>query len=159
MIRRAAPPLALAVAAILLVFATAPGAPAQIQAERIVGTIYDPNKAVVPGASLTVINKATNVARRMTTNAVGGYVVPALDPGVYDVSVTAPGFRTTVRPGVEMQVGKDLLLDMDLVLGETNVGGGGHGRGSAAQLRVGHAGARDDQLPDRRSAAQRARVQ
>src|SRR5258708_37258308 len=38
---------------------------------------------------------------------------------MYDISATAAGFRTPVRSGVEMQVGKDLLLDIDLVLGET----------------------------------------
>lgn len=94
---------------------------AQIQAGRIVGSVFDPNKAVVPGATVTVANKATNVTRRVTSGNIGGYVVPALDPGLYDVSATAPGFRTTVRSGVEMQVGKDLLLDIDLVIGETNV--------------------------------------
>ena len=92
----------------------------QIQTGRISGTIYDPNKAVVPNATVTVTNKATNVAQKIVSNETGGYVVPALNPGLYDVSVTAPGFRTTVRSGVEMLVGKDLLLDMDLVLGETN---------------------------------------
>src|SRR5437016_4957596 len=91
----------------------------QIQTGRISGTIYDPNKAAVPNANLTVTNKATNVAQRFTSNDSGGYVVPALNPGMYDVSATAAGFRTTMRSGVEMQVGKDLLLDIDLVLGET----------------------------------------
>src|SRR6266478_1029509 len=92
----------------------------QIQTGRIYGTIYDPNKAVVPNATVTVTNKATNVAQKIVSNETGGYVVPALNPGLYDVSVTAPGFRTTVRSGVEMLVGKDLLLDMDLTLGETS---------------------------------------
>ena len=93
---------------------------AQIQTGRIVGTVYDPNKAVVPNASITVTHHATGVARKAASNEIGGYVVPALDPGVYDVSVTAAGFRTTVRSGVEMQVGRDLLLDLELVLGETS---------------------------------------
>lgn len=93
---------------------------AQIQTGRMIGTVYDPNKAVVPNASVTVTNKDTNVGRKVSTNETGAYVVPALNPGLYDVSVTAPGFRTSVRSGVEMQVGKDLLLDMDLLLGETN---------------------------------------
>jgi hypothetical protein len=92
---------------------------AQIQTGRIVGTIYDPNKAVVPNAAITVTNKATNVSRRVVTNEIGGYVVPALEPGVYEVNVAIPGFRTTVRSGVEMSVGKDLILDVELVLGET----------------------------------------
>jgi carboxypeptidase family protein len=106
---------------IVLTLASASLALAQIQAGRIVGTVYDPNKAVVPNAIVTVTNKATSVARRVNTSDIGGYVVPSIDPGVYDVSVTAPGFRTTVRADVEMQVGKDLILDLELVIGETNV--------------------------------------
>src|SRR5438034_461032 len=91
----------------------------QIQTGRISGTIYDPNKAVVPNATLTVKNRETNVAQRFTSNDSGSYVVPSLNPGMYDVSATAAGFRTTVRSAVEMQVGKDLLLDIELALGET----------------------------------------
>src|SRR6476620_10435909 len=93
--------------------------PGQIQTGRIVGTVYDPNKAVVPKASVTVVNKNTNVTAKVSTNETGRYVVPSLNPGGYDVSVTAPGFRTSVQAGVEMDGGKDLLLDVDLVLGET----------------------------------------
>jgi len=110
-----------ALAAILSSLVAVSVLPAQIQTGRIVGTIYDPNKAVVPNAAVTVTNQATNVAWRATSSGIGGYVVPGLQPGVYDVGVIAPGFRTTVKTGVEMQVGKDLLLDMELVLGETNV--------------------------------------
>src|SRR4051812_31876415 len=91
----------------------------QIQTGRIVGTVYDPNKAVVPKAAVTITNKGTNVAIRTATNETGRYVVPSLDAGIYDVSVTAPGFRTSVEAGIEMEVGKDLLVDVDLVLGET----------------------------------------
>ncbi len=110
-----------ALAAILSSLVAVSVLPAQIQTGRIVGTIYDPNKAVVPNAAVTVTNQATNVAWRATSSGIGGYVVPGLQPGVYDVGVIAPGFRTTVKTGVEMEVGKDLLLDMELVLGETNV--------------------------------------
>src|SRR5262245_56499952 len=109
------------VAAVSTVFALlfAVELPGQIQTGRIVGTVYDPNKAVVPNALVTVTNKGTNVAIKASTNELGRYVVPSLNPGVYDVSVVAPGFRTSMQAGIEMEVGKDLLLDMDLQLGET----------------------------------------
>ena len=93
---------------------------AQIQTGRIAGTIYDPNKAVVPTATVTVTEKATGVARQVVSSEVGAYVVPSLNPGIYDVSVSAPGFRTLVRSGIEMQVGKDLRLDLDLQIGEAS---------------------------------------
>jgi hypothetical protein len=93
--------------------------PGQIQTGRIVGTVYDPNKAVVPNALVTVTNKGTNAVVKAATNELGRYVIPSLNPGVYDVSVTSAGFRTSMQSGIEMEVGKDLLLDVDLVLGET----------------------------------------
>src|SRR5215813_438182 len=104
---------------VLTVLSLAQGLFGQIQTGRISGTIFDPNKAVVPNATVTVRNRETNVAQRINSSDTGGYVVPSLNPGVYDISAGAAGFRTTVRSGVEMQVGKDLLLDIELVLGET----------------------------------------
>jgi hypothetical protein len=92
---------------------------AQIQTGRITGTVFDPNKAVIPNASVTVTNRGTNVATKVNTNETGRYVVPSVNPGLYDVSVTVTGFRTSVHP-IEMEVGKDVLLDVDLVLGETS---------------------------------------
>src|SRR5260370_464733 len=91
---------------VLLVYATAP-ALAQIQTGRITGTVYDPNKAVVPNATVTVTAKDMRVAQKVSTNGTGGYVVPALNPGSYEINIAAPGFRTIVQSGVEMQVGKD----------------------------------------------------
>lgn len=92
----------------------------QIQTGRLAGTVFDPNKASVPNATIIVTETATNVSRQTISNATGAYLLPTLNPGVYEVSVTAPGFRTTRRTGVEMQVGKDLLLDLDLQIGETS---------------------------------------
>ncbi|MBC8166453.1 MAG: carboxypeptidase regulatory-like domain-containing protein, partial [Bryobacteraceae bacterium] len=66
------------------------------------------------------LEKSTNVRRQVTTNASGGYLLASVNPGLYDVSVTAPGFRTTLLTAVEMQVGRDLILEIDLSLGETS---------------------------------------
>lgn len=93
---------------------------AQLQSGRIVGTIYDPNKAAVPGARVTVKDTATNISRQVTTNDAGDYVVTPLNPGVYSVSATAPGFETTVRSGIELVVGQGGRVDLDLKLGATN---------------------------------------
>lgn len=104
----------------LALAATFTAAWSQVQTGRITGTVFDPNRASVPNATITVTNKGTGVAQRITTDASGSYVVPNLNPGVYDVSAAASGFKTTVRSGVEMLVGRDLQLDIDLSLGETS---------------------------------------
>ena len=105
---------------ILITLISIQGLLGQIQTGRIVGTVYDPNKAVVPNATLLVTNRDTKVGHKLRTNGMGGYVVPALNPGVYEVSATAPGFKTSIRAGVEMQVGTDLTLDFDLSIGDAS---------------------------------------
>ena len=49
------------------------------------GTVTDTSGAVVPGASVTVKNMATNIASEAVTNAEGQFTAPALQPGKYAV--------------------------------------------------------------------------
>jgi len=76
----------------------------QIQAGRTVGTVSDPNKAVIPNAQVTVTGTATNQAKTVTTNETGEYAVTPLDPGLYNVVVTVAGFQTTQVNNVEVVV-------------------------------------------------------
>ena len=91
---------------------------AQLQSGRIVGSVYDPQHASVSGATVTV-TAATNLSKALTTDSrEGGYVATPLDPGSYNVRVTASGFQTTVQNGVELTVGQ-VRVDLSLVLGST----------------------------------------
>jgi len=107
--------------ALLCAALAATGLPAlaQVQAGRIVGTVYDPQRATVPRATVSVTNVATNQSRRVTTNETGDFVVTPLEPGTYDASATASGFRTTVQRGIELQVGQAVRVSLELRLGET----------------------------------------
>ena len=58
----------------------------------ISGTVADPNGAVIPGATVAVKNVETNITSSVTTNDSGGYSVPFLLPGKYNVTVTNEGF-------------------------------------------------------------------
>ena len=89
---------------------------AQLQGARIVGTIYDPQHAGIPGATVAVTNIATNVARSVTSDVAGNYVVTPLDPGTYNVTASIAGFRTTVREGVELTVGQAARVELTLAL-------------------------------------------
>ena len=89
---------------------------AQLQGARIVGTIHDPQHAGIPGASVTITNTATNVAKTVNTDGEGNYVVTPLDPGTYKITATIPGFQTTVRDGVELTVGQAVRVELTLAL-------------------------------------------
>ena len=98
---------------------------AQLQSGRIVGTVLDPQKAGIPGATVTVTNVATNIARSVVTDGEGNYVVTPLDPGTYRVTAEVPGFQKTVREGLVLEVGQsarvELALDLSTLSTEVQV--------------------------------------
>jgi hypothetical protein len=86
---------------------------AQIRAE-INGTVTDTNGGVVPGATVTVVKVDTAATRTVTANDAGEYNVPALDIGVYKVTVSKDGFQTTTQENIVLQIGDRLRIDMQL---------------------------------------------
>jgi Carboxypeptidase regulatory-like domain/TonB dependent receptor len=91
---------------------------AQVQTGRIVGTVTDSQKAVLPNASVTVTDSATNQSVTVNTNDRGDYVVTPLNPGFYRVTISSPGFQRTSINSVEVQVGQSARADVELKVGE-----------------------------------------
>lgn len=104
--------------AVLLIAAVFPCL-AQVQSGRIVGTVTDPNRAVVANATVKVTNLATNLSTVVHSNGSGDYAVTPLNPGTYDVTIAAPGFQTAEIKRVEVQVNQSARGDMQLQLGST----------------------------------------
>jgi hypothetical protein len=71
----------------------------------ISGTVQDPSAAVVPGASVTAIQKSTNSAFRTTSSATGTFLIPGLPVDQYSVSIDAPGFTSLKVDNVGVQAG------------------------------------------------------
>jgi hypothetical protein len=90
------PCLTLAALALVASWTTA----AHAQTGRITGAITDPSRAVVPGATLTIVNAETTNTRVAISNDGGQYNVPFLPSGRYTVSCELPGFQTTRREGI-----------------------------------------------------------
>ena len=86
-------------------------------AGQITGQVTDSSDAVVLGATVTVTNSQTNVARTTTTNSAGNYTFPAIPPGVYNVKAEMPGFKGEVREGVELEVEQIARIDFHLQVG------------------------------------------
>ncbi len=104
----------------LLSMLLAAALPAQVQSGRIVGTVLDPNGAVVPAAQVAITATTTNQTTSIQTNDSGSYVVTGLNPGMYSVRVTMQGFQTTAVNQVEVVVGQSARVDVTLKLGETS---------------------------------------
>src|SRR5258708_6601854 len=104
----------------MTIIATLPVSFGQVQAGRIVGTVTDPNKAVVPNAKVVIANTATNQAQTLTTNGAGDFVLTPVNPGVYRIEVTASGFGTAEINNVEVIIGQSTRADVALRLGETS---------------------------------------
>src|SRR5687768_6140854 len=66
---------------------------AQMTRGSVAGTVRDTSGAIVPGATVTVTNVATNAAQSVTSDAQGFYRAPALEPGIYTVTTELTGFR------------------------------------------------------------------
>src|SRR5206468_12306559 len=92
--------------ALLVAFCSLAGVPlsAQLQTGRLLGTVLDEQHAAVPGATVTVTNLATNLARAVTSDGEGNYVVTPLEPGVYRITASLQGLQHTVRDRVELTV-------------------------------------------------------
>ncbi|HZP34458.1 MAG TPA: carboxypeptidase regulatory-like domain-containing protein [Candidatus Acidoferrales bacterium] len=92
---------------------------AQVAGATLSGTVNDPSGAVVPNATVLAKNVATGVARQAMTDSAGFYSIPNLLPGTYEVTVTAQGFSTAVQGGVQLAVGAQQQLNMQMQIGAT----------------------------------------
>ena len=104
---------------LLLSFGTLSSHPAhaQVTGATLSGTVKDVSGEVLPQADLSVRNTGTGEVRQVTANGSGFYVVPNLQPGSYDVTVTDKGFTRQVVNGVTLTVGASRELNLTLQLG------------------------------------------
>lgn len=82
----------------------------------ISGTVSNPNKEVVAGATVTVKNLGTGKEATATTGDDGGFKVTNLDPGTYSVTVNASGFAPYNAESVAVEVGRSTELPVTVSL-------------------------------------------
>ena len=93
---------------------------AQTYQGRILGSVTDSSGAVVGGAKVTIKNTATGISRTLTANEAGDYNAPNLEPGPYLVTAEAPSFKRAQRTGLQLEVAKDIRVDIKLEPGAVN---------------------------------------
>jgi hypothetical protein len=103
--------------ALLLLLLSGVSLSAQIITGEITGTVTDQSGAAVGGASISAVCPDTNQMRAVTSGSVGEYRLADMAVCVYKVSVSAPGFKTTVR-NVTVSVAQLTKADFQLVVGE-----------------------------------------
>jgi hypothetical protein len=98
---------------LLMILACGSAALAQSNKGAIVGTVKDPNGALVKDAKITVIRTATGETREATSDESGNYAVPNLDPGKYRVSADSSGFQSVVLEDVAVETNARLPIDIN----------------------------------------------
>ena len=90
---------------------------AQVATGDILGTVTDSTGSVVTGATVRVENTGTHQVRTFTTKGSGEYVFTALQPGTYQVTVTAPTFKTFDTTNVVVSASDRVRIDAPLQAG------------------------------------------
>jgi Carboxypeptidase regulatory-like domain len=103
--------------ALILILGWALSVPAQITTGEITGTVTDQSGAAVAGATISAVCPDTNQTRAMTSGSVGEYRLSDVAICVYKVSVSAQGFKTTVR-NVTVTVAQVTNADFRLQVGQ-----------------------------------------
>ena len=88
------------------------------QTATILGTVTDPTGSVVPAATITITNTATNVGRVVETNTSGNYIAPELPIGPYSLKAEQKGFKTYERTGIVLKSNDTVRVDVVMQVGE-----------------------------------------
>ena len=86
-------------------------------AGTISGYVRDGSGAVVPAAAVTAVSTEQQLTRTALADSTGFYNLLAMPSGVYDITMTAPGFDKLVQNGVRLTLGENLRLDGSLKVG------------------------------------------
>jgi hypothetical protein len=105
------------VAALALSLLVLGGAHAQFSQGILTGTVTDQTGAVVSGVQVKMLNKGSAFQYSASANAEGLYRVPYINPGIYEVTFEAQGFKRLVRNNIQIRSLETLRLDVSLEVG------------------------------------------
>jgi len=83
----------------------------------ITGVVTDPSGAVIPDASVSVLNQGTGVDFHLKSNSAGVYSITSLISGTYTVKVEAKGFKTYLNRNLVLTTDQVLRIDVTLQVG------------------------------------------
>jgi hypothetical protein len=84
------------------------------------GTVTDASGAVVPNATITVLNTSTGISTVAKTDSKGYYILPQLQVGgPYSVSISAPNFKNSVTGGLNLDANDNREVGAKLEIGSS----------------------------------------
>ena len=86
----------------------------------LTGTISDPTGAVVPNATVTIINILNSETHTAKANGAGIYQFSDLNSGTYTLKVSSSGFKVYEKTGIVMNVAATVREDVQLAIGANN---------------------------------------
>jgi hypothetical protein len=107
-------------AVFLLAIWLVPSAIAQSGSAELTGEVHDPSSATVAKATVTIHEQAAGQDFSTETSSAGIFFIAHLRPGLYDLSVSAPGFKRFVQSGILLKTGERVRLDVNLVVGASS---------------------------------------
>jgi hypothetical protein len=90
---------------------------AQSSTSSVTGSVVDPQKNVIPGATVTLTNREKNFTRTQTTTDNGSFAFSLIPPGQYQVETEAKGFKKSILTDVSAQVAKPTTVIVELEVG------------------------------------------
>ncbi|HJU56671.1 MAG TPA: TonB-dependent receptor, partial [Pyrinomonadaceae bacterium] len=96
-------------------------AQSQITTGVVQGTVSDPNGAVLPGATVEVVNLETNLTKNVTTDDDGRFSFLQLPSGRYSLTVSKDGFAKLVQESFPLTVGQTISLNLEMKVGGQEV--------------------------------------
>jgi hypothetical protein len=93
---------------------------AQATNAQIGGRVIDQTGAMVPNATIVVLNVGTGLERTVSTSSLGEYVIPSLPLGTYKLTTAAAGFKNYAQSGIILENGQSARLDVTLEVGSAN---------------------------------------
>ncbi|HKQ88466.1 MAG TPA: carboxypeptidase regulatory-like domain-containing protein [Candidatus Acidoferrales bacterium] len=93
-------------------------ASAQVNSAEISGRVEDASGGGIGGATVTVKTLETGATKTVTTDSVGNFEVLSLPVGPQEVRAAKDGFKSTVRTGINLEVGQNATVNLQLEIGE-----------------------------------------
>src|SRR5260370_5025120 len=98
-------------------FLLASGVMGQDPYATVTGRVVDTGNATVAGAKVEIVNSETGAKHSVETNSEGIYTIPSLQPGIYHMEVSKPGFKALLKPDIILHVQDVIAINFSLPLG------------------------------------------